>query len=179
MRSFFAAAVVAAVAGLLPTSAIDAAARTLTLAIALMAAGVFPCMTLAVNAMKGEEKSPAMVQDLYEQLRKLLKVLVAAFVLAVLAVLSLVFIAAAIATDVGHWPVKGAAVLAGFTLGLFMARVLGIGKAFFVLLEINKKHALLVARKQIRVSRESVLQASRREELPKDDPVPRKLRKVV
>lgn len=170
--------VVALLAALLPEAALGAISRTLVLAIALMAAGIFPCMTLAVNAMKGEGRSPAMVQDLYDQLRTLLKVLVVAFVLAVLAVLSLVGTSAAIEAEAGFWPVKVGAVLAGSALGLFIGRVVAIGKAFFALLEINKKQALLIARDRVRKSRDIDLETSQQEKLPSDRSGVRKLRKV-
>lgn len=172
MKSLLVAALVAAIAIFSPVAAVDAAARILTLAIALMATGIFPCMTLTVNAMKGEERSPAMVKDLYAQLRTLLSVLVASFVLAVLAVLSLVFTTAVIAIDAGFWPIKAGAVFSGAAIGLFGSRVVAIGKAFFALLEINKKHSLLVSRKRVRHGRDDALRESRQERFVPDDDDP-------
>lgn len=169
MKSILAAVLTAAIAISVPTAAIDAAARVLTLAIALMATGIFPCMTLTVNAMKGEERSPAMVKDLYQQLRTLLGVLVVAFVLAIAAVLSLVFTTAAIATDAGFWVIKTGVVFSGSAIGLFGARVISIGQAFFALLEINRKHAILVARKRVRHGREQAIGKLREERFESDD----------
>ena len=178
MKAIISACVIALVAVVLPVAAIGAVSRTLVLAVALMAAGVFPCMTVAVNAMKGEGRSPAMVQDLYDELAVLLKVLVVAFVLAILSVLALVATSAAIEMQAGVWIVKAIAAAAGASLGLFMGRVVAIGHAFFKLLEINKKQALLIVRGRLRKEHEGAIEASRKETFEKDDTRPRRFKKV-
>lgn len=178
IKTLLATVAIALIAGLLPTAAIGAASRTLVLAIALMAAGIFPCMTLVVNAMKGEGRSPSMVKDLYEKLEKLLKVLVVAFVLAVLSVLSLVATSSAIEVAANFWLIKTSAVLSGSALGLFMGRVAAIGQAFFALLEINRKQALLIARGEVRNNRDQSMDESRQERLRADDNKISKFRKA-
>lgn len=178
MKTAATALALAILAGLLPIEAIDASARTLVLAVALMAAGIFPCMTLTVNAMKGEERSPAMVTELYDQLKKVLKILVVAFALAVSTVLLMAITAACISSKVPDVAIRGIAATTGLSLGLFMSRVVAIGRTFFALLDINRTQALLISRKRVRSQRADSLEESRKETLVQDDPRPRKLRKV-
>lgn len=179
MKTILAALVLGALAFLAPIAAVDAASRTIVLGIALMAAGIFPCMTLTVNAMKGEERSPAMVEALYDQLSKLLKVLVAGFILAVISVIALAGTSAAVAANVDEPIARAAAVGAGLVLGLFVSRVAAIGRAFFALLEINRKHSLLVARKRVRGQRDSALESLKTESFPTDDPTPREFERLT
>lgn len=178
MKTVILAIFLAISAGLLPVAAIDAAARTLVLAVALMAAGIFPCMTLTVNAMKGEERSPAMVDQLYDQLKKVLKILVVAFVLAVCTVLLMAATAAVIGSGALDLAVRILAGVTGLSLGLFMSRVVAIGRTFFALLDINRKQALLISRKRVRSQRDDAIDGSRNEAFLSDDPTPRPLRKV-
>lgn len=178
MKTVAIALALAIFAGFLPVAAIDAAARTLVLAIALMAAGIFPCMTLTVNAMKGEERSPAMVTELYDQLRKVLKILVVAFALAVCTVLLMAVTVACISSEVANEAIRALAAVTGLALGLFMSRVVAIGKTFFALLDINRTQALLISRKRVRSQRGDAIDESRKEAFVGDDPTARKLRKV-
>lgn len=178
MKTAAIAFALAILAGLLPVAAVDAAARTLVLAVALMAAGIFPCMTLTVNAMKGEERSPAMVTELYDQLKKVLKILVVAFALAVSTVLLMAVTVACISSEVASEAVRALAAMTGLALGFFMSRVVAIGRTFFALLDINRTQALLISRKRVRSQRSDAIDESRKESFVQDDPTPRKLRKL-
>lgn len=175
---------IAAAAFLIPPGAVEPLARVVVPAIALMAAGVFPCMTLVVNAMKGEHRTPALIEDLYGNLRRLLRLLVATFALAVLA---MVLLAAAVVLL--HPPVlpripelpivpKLTVCAAAFVIGLLIGRVEAIGRAFFALLDINRKHALLIARAKVRGERDEAIEASKLARVPEDDPTPRPLQRV-
>ncbi len=163
----------------LPIAAVEATARTLVLAVALMAAGVFPCMTLVVNAMKGEQRTPILIEELYGQLRTLLKILVTAFAIAVACVLTLATTAALSAANADDLPIRIGAVAGGALLGLLASRAAAIGRAFFAILDINRKQALIIARKDVRTQREAVIADGRREQFKSDDPTPRKLERVV
>jgi len=178
MKTIIVALALGTIAWFLPEVALEAVARTLVLAVALMAAGIFPCMTLTVNAMRGEERSPTMVVELYDQLKTLLKVLVVAFILAVASVFLLATTAAMISAEAGAGPIQAAAVCTGVALGLFMSRVVAIGKSFFALLDINRTQALLISRKKVRSKREEAIEYGRQEAFISDDPRPHKLKKV-
>lgn len=149
MKQILATILATALAALMPMAAIEDVARLLVPAVALMATSIFPCMTLVVGAMKGEQRTPALIDDLYGKLRLLMKILVAAFAVAIVAIFLIVV--AAIAAEAGT-AFRGfelahiAAGLAGTTLAIFVGRIIAIGKMFFEVLDINRKHALLIAR---------------------------------
>lgn len=162
----------------LPISAIEPLARVLVPGIALMATGVFPCMTLVVNAMKGEHRTPALVEDLYAKLRLLLKLLIVTFALAVTTMGLMAASVALLQAPVLIIVPKIALCIAALTILLLIGRVVDIGRAFFALLDINRKHALLIARAKIRGERDSALDAGKLAKLPEDDTTPRPLRRV-
>lgn len=178
MKTIVSALLLGVAAWWLPAGAVEATARTLVLAVALMAAGVFPCMTLVVNSMKGEQRTPALIEELFGQLHRLLKVLVAAFAVAVVSVLALSATSALAASGADDFLVRSSAAICGFLLGMLAGRAITIGKAFFAVLEINRKQALLIARKDIRIQRDNAIAEGRREQFKQDDPRPRQLKKV-
>ncbi len=169
---------VAAAAYLIPVGAIEPLARVLVPGIALMATGIFPCMTLVVNAMKGEHRTPALVEDLHGNLRQLLKLLVAAFALALMAMILMAAAVALVQAPVPAAVPKVTLCLAALVIVLLVGRVEAIGRAFFALLEINRKHALLIARAKVRGERDAAIEAGKLARVPEDDPNPRPLRRV-
>lgn len=162
----------------LPVAAVDPVARLLAVAIALMASGIFPCMTLTVGAMKGERRTPASVNDLYAKLELLMKLLVVAFALAVLSLLCLVVSISLVTVKADHVTVSGAVALSAAALTMLGGRVADIGRAFFALLEINRRHALLIARAGVRSERDDVISELGQAKVGNDDPKVRKFRKV-
>ena len=168
----------AAAAYLIPTGAIEPLARVLVPGIALMATAIFPCMTLVVNAMKGEHRTPSLVEDLHAKLRMLLKLLVATFVLAVTAMILMAAAVALLYAPVLPIVSKIVWCFAALVVVLLLGRVEAIGRAFFALLDINRKHALLIARAKIRGERDAAIDAGKLARLPEDDPKPRPFRQV-
>lgn len=137
-----------AIAVFLPNEAVEPLARILVPGIALMAAGIFPSMTLVVGAMKGEQRSPKVVTDLYEKLRQILKVICAAFVLAVLAIAAILASA-----SLNHVTFPYASYVQQVFMGLgalsvlfLVDRVVAVIRTYFAVLDLNKTQALLVAR---------------------------------
>lgn len=169
----------AIVAWFLPVAAVDPVARLLAVAIALMASGVFPCMTLTVGAMKGERRTPALVNDLYTKLELLMKLLVVAFALAVVSLLCLVVSITLVTVKVDGVFVSCSVALSAAALSLLGSRVVDIGRAFFALLEINRRHALLIARAGVRSERDDVMASHGDSKVGNDDPKVRKFRKVA
>ena len=176
-------------ASFLPTSLVDPVARAMVPAIALMATGIFPCMTLAIGAMKAEGRTPALIEDLYGQLRGLLQVLVVTFALAVSEIIALT--ASIALSNPTAWqgfthypgtfhltPAQVAVMVSAAILGILGGRVVALGRAFFAVLDINKKQALLVARAKVRTERDASLDLTRRARFPADDPAPRRLQAV-
>jgi hypothetical protein len=162
----------------IPFAAIEPMARILVPAIALLATGIFPCMTLAVGAMKGDHRSPAQVDELYEELRLVMKILVATFVLAAATVATIVALTgtiAAISVEWGPWVQRGLMGLIALMLSLLAGRVIAIARAFFAILDINRKHALLVARAKVQSERDKALEGVRKHRFPADDTTPRPL----
>ncbi|WP_125953918.1 hypothetical protein [Novosphingobium sp. MD-1] len=170
-----------------PTTMIDPMARAMVPAIALMATGIFPCMTLTIGAMKAEGRTPALIEELYLQLRGLLKVLVVTFALAVAEIITLTASVAlaspgaprGIEVEPGTFyvtPVQAAAMIAAFILGILSGRIIVLGRAFFEVLEINKKQSLLVARAKVRTERDAAIENSRRARFSPDDATPKRLR---
>lgn len=190
MKTLLICIALAACAFFAPLKSFDPAARVLVPAIALMAAGIFPCMSLAVGAMKGEHRTPALVEELYERLKLLLKVLVASFGLAVMAIILLactVIVAANALPSGGSadippqylgWIARSTASLSVIAIGLLGGRVVAVGKAFFAILDINRKHALLIARAALRKERDGWIMETKSIKLPDDDPTPRPLQRV-
>lgn len=162
----------------LPSGVIEPLARVLVPAIALMATGVFPCMTLVVNAMKGEHRTPALVEDLYTKLRQLLRLLVVTFALAVVTMGLMAAAVALLQVPVLLMVPKITICFAVCTMVLLLGRVVDIGRAFFALLDINRKHALLIARAKIRGERDAALDAGKLARLSEDDTSPRRFRRV-
>lgn len=168
----------------IPNTLIDPIARAIVPAIALMATGIFPCMTLAINSMKAEGRTPKLIEDLHGQLYWLLRTLAATFALAVAAIAALT-VAIALAAPDGWagfvvpegWfavaPAHVAAAVCGLIVGVLGGRVVTLGRAFFTILEINKKQALLVARPKVRTEREEAIEKSRRQRFVPDDQAPR------
>ncbi|WP_422058634.1 hypothetical protein [Sphingomonas sp.] len=164
-----------------PLPAVEPAARIVVPAIALLATGIFPCMTLTIGAMKGDHRSPLQVDELYGQLKFVMKVLVATFALAAALAATMVAI---IAIDAGAHPRwSGVATrlllaLACIELALLGGRIHAVGRAFFAILDINRKHALLVARAKVQGERDKTMDALRKQRFAPDDPTPRPLQKV-
>lgn len=153
----------------LPATTLEPIARVLVPAVALLATGIVPCMTLAVNAMKGEQRTPALVEDLHDKLAKLLRLLVASFALSVAAVTAIATTVALVNGPVLDFvPKIGAAVSASF-LCMLGGRAIAVGRAFFALLEINRTHALLIARAKVRSERDNAISAMRGLKVAADD----------
>ncbi len=156
----------------LPREAIDPMARALTPAIALLATGIFPCMSLAVGAMKGENRAPRQVDELYEQLHTVMRVLVAAFALAVTAIVLIVailgFLAVQMEEKAGNVAVHVTLSIVALVLALLFGRAIAIGKAFFAILEINRKGAKLVTRSKLQGQRDAALEALKQESFEPD-----------
>ncbi|MBP6362942.1 MAG: hypothetical protein KA329_05400 [Novosphingobium sp.] len=173
----------------IPVTLIDPVARAIVPAVALMATGIFPCMTLAIGAMKAEGRTPALIEELYQQLRGLMKVLVATFALAVAEVVALT-LAIALASPgaprgfevtpgtVHVTPVEAAVMIAGFVLGFLAGRIIALGRAFFAVLDINKKQSLLVARSKVRSERDTAVESSRLARFAADDSTAKPLRRA-
>jgi hypothetical protein len=178
MRIAYLSPFMAIAAYLAPPEVIEPAARVLVPGVALMATGVFPCMTLAVNAMKGEHRTPALVEDLYLKLRQLLKLLAATFILAIAAMALMAAGVGLLKAPVLTFVPKMAFGLAAAVIVLLVGRLEAIGRAFFVLLDINRKHALLIARAKIRGERDSAIDAGTAARVPNDDQTPRPLRRT-
>jgi len=143
----------------LPFQAVDAASKVLAPAIALMATGIFPSMTLVVGSMKAEERTPQLIEELHANLKRLLSSLVAAFVLAVASLTLIVSTGAAIATKepmyVQPWAIRTLVVLCAITITLLAGRAVAVARTFFAILEVNRKQALLTARAKNRTSWQS------------------------
>lgn len=178
MKTLAISLLLAAAAAIIPPSIIGDAARMLVLATSLMATGVFPCMTLVVNAMKGEHRTPALVESLYDKLRQLLKLLITAFCLAISVVVLLVTTVTLQAADAIEPVLRGAAAASAFAIAIFSGRVVAIGRAFFALLDINRKHALLIARGAVRRDRDAALDLMRASRFSPDDQNPKRLQKA-
>jgi hypothetical protein len=184
MKSLLISLILAIAIYFAPIALAEPAARALVPAIALMATGIFPCMSLVVGAMKGEQRTPALVEQLYRNLEILLKLLVTAFALSVGAVL-LLAITVSLAADAAaqlpsrpifqSWVAHAIAASAIMVLTILGGRVFQVGRAFFTVLEINRKHALLVSRAKVRGERDLALESSRDEKFPEDDQSPRQL----
>lgn len=144
----------------LPRGAIDPMARALIPAVALLATGIFPCMSLAVGSMKGDHRAPKQVDELYEQLKIVMKVLVLSFGLAVLTIVLTVGLVGLVseATPSYRHMLSERGLLGFVCVSLFVlaGRVIAIGKAFFAILDINRKHALLIARAKIQGTRDKI-----------------------
>ena len=82
--SFFYVVVAIVVACYFPLGALEDFAGISVTGVALMVSGILPAMTLLVNTMKGEGRSPRSVRVLYEKLHRTLNNLVHAFIRAYL-----------------------------------------------------------------------------------------------
>lgn len=162
----------------IPRDSIEPLARIAVPSIALMSTSIFPCMTLVVNAMKGEQRTPALVEDLYAKLRLVLKLLVVTFALAAAAMISLAAAVVLLDAPVLPWVPKIPLSVGAAIIILFMGRIEAIGRAFFALLDINRKHALLIARGKVRTDRDAKVDAIKAGAFPADDLTPRKLQRV-
>jgi hypothetical protein len=181
MKNGLFSAMLALGAYFVPATLIDPVARAIIPAVALMATGIFPCMTLTIGAMKAEGRTPALIEELYDQLKSLLKVLVAAFTLSVVAVIALSILIAFASPGAPRGfpappgtfyvtPVQLAAMTAAFVLGLLASRMFILGRAFFAVLEINRKQSLLVARAKVRSERDTAMDLARQTRFAVDDP---------
>ena len=180
----------------LPHVAVEPMARLVVPAVALLATSIFPCMSLAVGSLKAEQRDPSQVDELYTQLKIIMKVLVATFALAVTAVVCIVGLSGLITIIAPVPGANGASALSPavslaielairtllivvcIVLALLGGRVLAVGKAFFAILDINRKHALLVARSRVQNSREKALEGARKENFAPDSKEPRALERA-
>lgn len=149
MKQIAATLLSAILASLIPHAALDEIARLLVPAVALMATSIFPCMTLVVGTLKGEQRSTAIVDQLHGKLHAAMEILVATFAVSVVAML-LTILASTIGTPD---PVvrqisltSTVAALAGASFAILVGRVIAVGRIFFEILGINRTHALMIAR---------------------------------
>lgn len=171
-----------------PLKAIEPVARVLVPAVALMATGIFPCMSLAVGAMKGEHRTPALVEQLHGRLHLVLKLLVVTFSCAVIAIgaLAITVALAAVAQPVGSELPDQSLVISAhavsaismLVLALLAGRVVDLGRAFFAILEINRKHALLIARAKVSSEEATANERARASRFVGDDMTVRKLERA-
>lgn len=153
MIKFFAIAL-AVIMFFLPVEAIQPIARPLVPGIALLATGIFPSMTLTVGAMLTTRQNPQLIQKRYNELKEVLRILAASFALAVVCI---ILLSAAVA--VNNVPNLKPIVAAyaphiimcsfGFVVALLIGRGIAIVKIYFHILDLNKKQALLNARKDV------------------------------
>lgn len=180
----------------LPHSAVDPMARLVVPAIALLATSIFPCMSLAVGSLKAEQRAPLQVDELYTQLRTIMQVLVVTFALAVAAVACLVGLSGLVTANgpaaamggvavpavapspVLEFAIRALLVFICVVLTLLGGRVVAVGKAFFAILEINRKHALLVARSKVQSDRDKAIEGARRHNFAPDNKDPRVLERT-
>ncbi|MCY4053002.1 MAG: hypothetical protein OXE98_03880 [Hyphomicrobiales bacterium] len=143
---FFYIGIALAATAFMPLRAIEPCARVLVLGISLMAAGLFPAMTVLVGSMEEKGRAPGIVENLYEQFHEIIKILIFAFVLAGL---SLVFILITIALShsdgAPHNPIfRQVTMCIAISLSiLFADRSFWALRTFLHVLEIKKKQALL------------------------------------
>lgn len=141
---YFIIALVATV--FMPSAAIEPCARILVLGISLMAAGLFPAMTVLVGSMEEKGRAPGIVENLYKRFNKIIRVLIFAFVLAGL---SLVFILITVALSYpGETPYNPVfrqvtMFLAIVSSILFADRSFLALRTFLHVLRIKKEQALL------------------------------------
>lgn len=172
----------------LPHSAVDPMARIVVPAIALLATSIFPCMSLAVGSLKAEQRAPLQVDELYDQLRTIMKVLVVTFALAATAVATIVGLSGLVASypesltkglsaaalrDPIEVSCRALLIVICFAIALLGGRIVAVGKAFFAILDINRKHALLVARSRVQGEREMAMDQGRKHMFVADDSTPR------
>lgn len=140
----------AVIAFYFPLGAVEACASISVIGVGLMASGILPAMTLLVNAMKGEERSPRNVRVLYEKLYKTLDNLVHAFIRASL------FIGFVLATVVlGHVEIlhkdliqRSLILCTVFLLLVFIHRSKIAFMTFFGVLYIRRDEALQLSEKE-------------------------------
>jgi hypothetical protein len=77
------------------------------------------------------------------------------------------------------WHGRATANLSVIAIGLLGGRVIAMGKAFLAILDINRKHALLIARAAIRKECDGWIIETKSNKLPEDDPTPRPLQKAL
>lgn len=155
-------ALIALLAGLvglaLPIEAIDTIARLALPVIALTSTSIFPCMTLAVGAMKGDHREPEQVDELHRKLRSLMQMLSMAFTTAVLAMAFLVATAAAHSSfEIAKWmPAVFHLMwlLAVFSLALLLMRARSIVRMFGEILDLSRTQAMLMARAKLKVEQQ-------------------------
>jgi hypothetical protein len=121
-----------------------------------------------------------LVIQLYEKLRKLMRLLVAVFAVAVCSIAALaisISLGAQVNTALPDKPASVAVTvsahatfaLAMFLIAMLVGRVVDLGRAFFAILEINKTHALLIARARAESERVSAIRSARSARFPEDD----------
>ncbi|NWK96532.1 hypothetical protein DM806_12845 [Sphingobium lactosutens] len=125
--------------------------RLLVPAIALLATGIFPSMTLVVNAMKAEERTPNLIDQLYAQLHMILRVLVTTFALAAISIAALATLSVGggeegFVTTSPWWAQKAFLIFVCLLIALLIGRVMALGRVFFAILEVNRTQALIAAR---------------------------------
>jgi mannitol-specific phosphotransferase system IIBC component len=175
MKQIIATILSAAIAWFIPHTAIDEIARLLVPAVALMATSIFPCMTLVVGSLKGEQRSTAVIDQLHGRLRAAMEVLVTAFAVAVVAMLLTIIASTLSAVDIILYRVSltsAVTALAGACFAILVGRVIAVGKIFFEVLDINRKHALLIARAK---SGETQIKALSQIKMPSADTSPPKM----
>ena len=132
------------IVGFLPIPAIEPLSRLLVPGIALMAAGIFPSMTLVVGSLRGWERSHQSIDNLHELLTRMLKVLTAAFVWSLLSILAIaITIAVVYANDAPYQTaILRAAVFVTTVLIMLLVSRIYVGiKIFFGLLNLEKEEA--------------------------------------
>jgi hypothetical protein len=177
----------------LPFEAVEPMARLVVPAIALLATSIFPCMSLAVGSLKAEQRAPVQVDELYTQLHTIMQVLAVTFALSVGTVICIIGLSSIVASNnmaalsaggIGtgesaavpiQYCARGLLICIAILLAVLGGRVVAVGKAFFVILSINRKHALLVARSKVQGDRDKAMDAVRRHRFAPDYSAPREL----
>lgn len=165
----FYAAVAITVTVLLPSEAIEPCARVLVFGIGMMAAGIFPAMTLLVSSMTGEGRSPSIVEQLHREICATLKSLRKTFFLLFIVVFFTLLAIALTYIDNILWniPLQKLAVFPViFTMILFIERAQLSFTAFLKVLQRKKEQALWLARREARAFME---RAQKDAKLPSDD----------
>lgn len=164
--AFYALAIISAT--FLPFEAIEPLALILVPGIALLATGIFPCMTLIVGSMKPDGRSPKRISELYENFQEILRLLVIAFICAAGSIFMIMASVAMDYTQILHdtfWRrvTLAAAIIAVVALGAHISSVI---RVFFAILALNNKQSLLVAREN---NRKFFVQARKDARLPSDN----------
>ena len=132
----------------LPIDSIAPISRLLVPSVAIMAAGIFPSMTLVVGAMRGVSQSYKSVRETHSLLTNMLKVLRAAFVLSLLLIFALVALVALEVTEFSH--LRLFMFFAAFILLLLADRIRVCINTFSALLNLEFREAGIAAKDESR-----------------------------